>query len=99
MTAVMESTQYQPLTVADKKNTKIVATVGPSCSEYNQLLELAKAGVNVFRLNFSHGEHATHLTGCVKINSRSAKSLGVKHGSDVFVSGKLTPFLFFKMPP
>ncbi len=61
MTAVMESTQYQPLTVADKKNTKIVATVGPACNEYNQLLELAKAGVNVFRLNFSHGEHATHL--------------------------------------
>ncbi len=61
MTAVMESPQFQPLTVADNKNTKIVATVGPSCNEYNQLLELAKAGVNVFRLNFSHGEHATHL--------------------------------------
>ena len=38
--------------------TKIVATVGPSCDTYEKLLELVKAGVNVFRLNFSHGDHA-----------------------------------------
>ena len=40
--------------------TKIVATVGPACSEYEQLVALAEAGVNVFRLNFSHGTHAWH---------------------------------------
>src|ERR1043165_3879823 len=39
------------------KRTKIVATVGPSCDTYDKLLELVKAGVNVFRLNFSHGAH------------------------------------------
>src|ERR1700710_2838723 len=38
-----------------QKRTKIVATVGPSCDTYEGLLELVKAGVNVFRLNFSHG--------------------------------------------
>src|SRR3984885_4810842 len=39
------------------KRTKIVATVGPACDTYEKLLDLVKAGVNVFRLNFSHGSH------------------------------------------
>lgn len=41
--------------------TKIVATVGPACNSYEQLLALVKAGVNVFRLNFSHGTHEGKL--------------------------------------
>lgn len=40
-----------------QKRTKIVATVGPACDTYEGLLNLVKAGVNVFRLNFSHGTH------------------------------------------
>jgi pyruvate kinase len=39
------------------KRTKIVATVGPACDSYEMLVNLVKAGVNVFRLNFSHGTH------------------------------------------
>ena len=44
--------------------TKIVATVGPACWGLEELTSLAKAGVDVFRLNFSHGsikEHARAL--------------------------------------
>ncbi|MCB0557563.1 MAG: pyruvate kinase [Lewinellaceae bacterium] len=47
--------------VVDHQNTKIVATVGPACSSYSNLLDLVKAGVDVFRLNFSHGSHEDHL--------------------------------------
>jgi pyruvate kinase len=43
------------------KKTKIVATVGPTSESKEQLLALARAGVNVYRLNFSHGTHADHL--------------------------------------
>jgi pyruvate kinase len=43
------------------QNTKIVATVGPACNSYEGLLDLVRAGVDVFRLNFSHGTHADHL--------------------------------------
>lgn len=48
------------MNIQDHQNAKIVATVGPACSAYANLLELAKAGVDVFRLNFSHGTHAEH---------------------------------------
>lgn len=39
------------------RNTKIVATLGPASFQPEQILALAKAGVNVFRLNMSHGKH------------------------------------------
>lgn len=44
-----------------KRKTKIVATIGPASNSYEKLLELYKSGVNVFRLNFSHGRHDDHL--------------------------------------
>ncbi len=40
--------------------TKVIATVGPACNTYEKLLSLIEAGVNVFRLNFSHGTHEQH---------------------------------------
>lgn len=40
--------------------TKIVATVGPACNTKEKLAELIRSGVDVFRLNFSHGSHADH---------------------------------------
>lgn len=40
--------------------TKIIATVGPACNTSEKLLALVQAGVNVFRLNFSHGTHEQH---------------------------------------
>ncbi|MEO0731519.1 MAG: pyruvate kinase [Bacteroidota bacterium] len=46
--------------ITDHQNTKIVATVGPACSSYEGLKSLIAAGVDVFRLNFSHGSHEVH---------------------------------------
>lgn len=41
--------------------TKIVATVGPASNNKDMLRALIKEGVDVFRLNFSHGTHEDHL--------------------------------------
>ncbi|MDT8442178.1 MAG: pyruvate kinase [Desulfuromonadales bacterium] len=49
------------MTDADFRRTKIVATVGPACASREMLLQLMEAGADVFRLNFSHGDH-TELT-------------------------------------
>lgn len=43
-----------------KVRTKIVATVGPASSDPAVLREMVEAGVDVFRLNFSHGTHEEH---------------------------------------
>ncbi len=56
------------------KRTKIVATIGPSSSEPAVLAELVRAGMNVARLNFSHGSHEDHA-GYLTAVRRAAKEL------------------------
>ncbi len=42
------------------RNAKIIATLGPSTQSEEAIRSLFEAGADVFRLNFSHGEHADH---------------------------------------
>ena len=51
------------------KRTKIVATVGPSTSSEEVLKAMIKEGVNVFRVNFSHGIHQDHINAIKKIRT------------------------------
>lgn len=53
----MELSQQQPL---QSRQTKIVSTLGPASSSKEMIRKLLEAGVNVFRLNFSHGTHEDH---------------------------------------
>lgn len=43
------------------RKTKIICTIGPAVADEEKLTELALTGMNVARLNFSHGSHGTHL--------------------------------------
>ena len=45
---------------AMQRRTKIVATMGPASSSFDVIEQMMLAGVNVFRLNFSHGDEASH---------------------------------------
>ncbi|HRH57183.1 MAG TPA: pyruvate kinase [Chitinophagales bacterium] len=55
-----------------KRKTKLIATIGPASNSYAKLVELYQSGVNVFRLNFSHGRHDDHeqvIKHLVKLNN------------------------------
>jgi pyruvate kinase len=43
------------------RGTKIVATIGPASSDYDMLVRMIRAGVDVVRLNFSHGTAQDHI--------------------------------------
>ena len=60
--------------------TKIIATVGPACNSYEKLLALVGEGVNVFRLNFSHGTHAQHqlvIDSIKEINAENHSNIAI----------------------
>ncbi len=60
--------------MATRKNTKIIATVGPASSDADTLEQLILAGTDIFRLNFSHGTHQDH-----KAKYELIKALEQKH--------------------
>lgn len=61
------------------KKTKIIATLGPSSSTEKIIEAMAEMGVNVFRLNFSHGTHDTHKEN-IRIIREIEKKLGTPLG-------------------
>jgi pyruvate kinase len=53
--------------------TKIVATVGPASRSPEMLEQMIEAGIDVVRLNFSHGDHAMHMETIERVRAASAK--------------------------
>jgi pyruvate kinase len=54
------------------RRARIVATLGPASQAPDRVLALAQAGVDVFRLNFSHGEHADHAAALDAVRAAEA---------------------------
>jgi len=54
-------------------STKIVATMGPACASPEMIHSLIKAGVDVFRLNFSHGDHHAHGSAIAAIRTAASQ--------------------------
>lgn len=55
------------------KKTKIVCTIGPASESVDTLVQLIEAGMNVARLNFSHGDFEEHGARIVNIREASKK--------------------------
>ncbi|VAW25761.1 Pyruvate kinase, partial [hydrothermal vent metagenome] len=69
-----------------KKRTKILATIGPASDSLQQIESLIRAGVNAFRLNFSHGTYEYHFDVLTKIR-KAMKNLGLVVGVLQDISG------------
>lgn len=68
----------------DQKKTKIVATLGPATSKKETLKQMILAGVNVFRVNFSHADYAD-----VKKTIKMVRSLGEELGRSTAILADL----------
>ena len=66
------------------RRTKIVATLGPATQSEEQLQKLIAAGVNVVRLNFSHGDPATH-----RVSAERVRSIATRLNRSVAILGDL----------
>jgi pyruvate kinase len=55
------------------RKTKVIATIGPSCASPETIKAMIRAGMNVARLNFSHGTHAEHRKHLEAIREASAE--------------------------
>ena len=62
------------------KKTKIVSTLGPASNDIETITKLAEAGANVFRFNFSHGDHEEHrarMNMVREVEKKTGKLLGI----------------------
>lgn len=67
-----------------RRRTKIVATIGPASSDTTTIEDLIKAGVDVFRLNMSHGQHSDH-----EVAYRTIREVADRVGKDVAILADL----------
>ena len=68
----------------NNKKTKIIATLGPATSSKEVLYQLAKEGVNVFRINFSHADYED-----VKIRIKQIREINEENDYNVAILGDL----------
>ena len=61
------------------KKTKVVCTIGPASENVETLTKLAQAGMNIARLNFSHGSHEEHLAR-IKMVRQVSEATGINLG-------------------
>ncbi|HEX2173836.1 MAG TPA: pyruvate kinase [Dehalococcoidia bacterium] len=71
--ADVATTPWQTRDPLKRRRTKIVATLGPASHDVDTIERLILAGVNVFRLNMSHGDHQSHRRAHERVRAAAEK--------------------------
>jgi pyruvate kinase len=61
------------ISTTPRRKTKIICTIGPATNSYDMLKKLAQAGMNVARLNMSHGDHKWHAEVVKRLQTLNTK--------------------------
>src|SRR3712207_145367 len=64
---------WSPRSLLKRRRTKIVATLGPASHDAAMIERLIQAGVDIFRLNTSHGSHQDHRTAYERVRAAAAR--------------------------
>ena len=88
----------KPRNIALNKKTKIICTIGPATASRMMIKKLAEAGMNIARINFSHGDHETHKQTFENIRTVE-KSLGRPIGILSDLQGPKIRTTALKVPP
>jgi len=78
------------------KKTKIVSTLGPASNSVEIISQLIEAGANVFRFNFSHGDHEEQLARMTMVREavkKTGKDVGIlldTKGAEIRFNGSRT---------
>ena len=83
------------------RSAKIVCTLGPATSSYDQIKQLIESGMNVARLNMSHGEHAIHAESYATVRRAATSVCGACARTVTRQRSSLTvrPTLMYQLSP
>jgi pyruvate kinase len=68
-----ESSSQSSLGISSARRAKIICTIGPACHSEAAMRDLLRLGMDVARLNFSHGTHADHARNIERLRRAAAK--------------------------
>lgn len=65
---------YNKINYTNKK-TKVICTMGPKCTDNETLVQMMESGMNIARLNFSHGDHGSHAETLEKVKAAAKQAM------------------------
>jgi pyruvate kinase len=74
------------LNPSSARNTGIICTIGPACKDVPKLVEMIKNGMNIARMNFSHGTHSYHAEVIANVRKACAELDATPYGRPIGIA-------------